>query len=47
MNILIYNVLNVFYDLIADMISNKKPNLTVTQLLIIGKKTKYFYCSYH
>ena len=31
-----------FDDIIADMISSKKPNLVVTDLFIRGKKTKHF-----
>ena len=32
------NVLIVFHDIIADMISNKKPSPIVTELFIKGRK---------
>ena len=35
----------VFADMIADMLSNKKFNLIVTELFIRGRK--YFSCFYH
>ena len=37
----------VFDDMVADMISNKKHNLIVTELFIRGRKLKYFFCFYY
>ena len=41
------NILIVFDDVIADMLSNKKLNPVVTELFIRGKKAKYFSLIYH
>ena len=40
------NVLTIFDDMIADMISNKKLSAIVTELFVKEKKTKYFLFSY-
>ena len=40
------NVLIVFDDMAADMISSKKFNPIVTELFIRGKNLR-FYCFYH
>ena len=40
-------ILTVFDDMIADMLSSKNLNLTVTELFIRGKKTKHLSCFYH
>ena len=39
-------MLVVFDDMIADILSNKKPNPTVTELFIRGRKLNIFPCSY-
>ena len=39
-------ILIVFYDMIADLLNNKKLNKIVTELFIRGGK-KYFSCFYH
>ena len=36
----LFQILNVFDDMIADMINNKKLNSTVTELFIRGRKIK-------
>ena len=40
-------ILIVFYGMIADMLTNKKLNLVVTELFIRGLKTKYLSCFYY
>ena len=42
-------ILIIFGEMIADMLSNKKLNLTVTELFIRTNfiKAKYFFCFYH
>ena len=40
-------MLIIFYDMIADMLSNKKSNAIVTQFFLSEVETKYFSCSYN
>ena len=42
-----YKVLIVSDNMIADMLSNKKPNPMVTEVENLRWKTKHFLCFYH
>ena len=41
-----HKILIIFDDMIADMLSNKKLNPIVTELYVMGRKLKYFFCFY-
>ena len=40
------NICDLFDDIIADILDNKKLNLIATELSIRGKKNKQFFCFY-